>query len=259
MPRFAANLTWMFTEYPFMERFGAAARAGFDAVEFQFPYEYPAAEIGECLRQHGLTQALFNLPPGDRAAGERGLAAVPGRQDDMRLALELALPYIKATRTGHVHLLAGNIAPSAAADLTFRKSVAWTAERLIAEDVTLVIEPLNARDNPGYYLSNFDAAVSIIRDLDLPNLKLQFDVYHCQITHGDVTRRIESLLPFIGHMQVASVPSRQEPDSEELNFPYLFELLDRLGYKGFVGCEYRPRASTDEGLGWFAPYRSAKR
>jgi 2-dehydrotetronate isomerase len=259
MPRFAANLTMMFTEHPFMERFGAAARAGFDAVEFQFPYEHPATEIGKQLRRYGLSQTLFNLPPGDWAAGDRGLAAVSGRKEEMQRAFDLALPYIKATGTSRVHLLAGNAPPSTDADQTFRESIAWTAERLAPEGVSLMLEPLNFRDNPGYYLTDFDAAVSLIRSLSLPNLKLQFDVYHCQILHGDLTRRLEACLPLIGHVQIASVPSRHEPDGEELNFPHLFERLDSLGYDGFVGCEYRPRASTVEGLRWFTPYRASRR
>ena len=255
MPRFAANLTLMFNELPFLDRFAAAARAGFAAVEFLFPYDHPAEAVAERLRAHGLAQALFNLPPGDWAAGERGLAALPERRDEMRDAFAAALPYIRATGVPAVHLMAGKTDRSAPHERAFREAVAWTAERLAALGVTLVLEPLNTRDNPGYHLVDFDAAAALVRDLALPNLKLQFDLYHCQILHGDVTRRLEALMPLVGHVQVASVPSRHEPDGEELNFPYLFDLLDRLGYGGYVGCEYRPRGRTEDGLGWFAPYR----
>ncbi len=257
MPRFAANLTMMFNDVPFLDRFEAAARAGFAAVEFLFPYDHPAEAVGERLRRNGLEQALFNLPPGDWAAGERGLAALPERHAEMRESFERALPYVAATGTPRVHLMAGRTDRGAAADRAFREAITWTAGRLAAQGVTLVLEPLNTRDNPGYHLVDFDAAAALIRDLALPNLKLQFDLYHCQILHGDVTRRLEAMMPIIGHVQVASVPSRHEPDGEELNFPFLFDLLDRLGYAGHVGCEYRPRAGTLDGLGWFAPYRTS--
>jgi hydroxypyruvate isomerase len=256
MPRFAANLTMMFNDVPFLDRFEAAARAGFPAVEFLFPYDHPVEAVAERLRAHGLAQALFNLPPGDWAAGERGLAALPERHAEMRAKFDEAVPYIRATGVPAVHLMAGRTDRSATADRAFRDAVAWTADRLAGLGVTLVLEPLNTRDNPGYHLVDFDAAAELIRDLALPNLKLQFDLYHCQILHGDLTRRLEALMPLVGHVQVAGVPSRHEPDGEELNFPFLFDLLDRLGYAGYVGCEYRPRAGTEAGLGWYAPYRS---
>ena len=256
MPRFAANLTMMFNEVPFLDRFEAAARAGFPAVEFLFPYDHPVEAVAERLRAHGLAQALFNLPPGDWSAGERGLAALPERHAEMRAKFDEAVPYIRATGVPAVHLMAGRTDCSAAADRAFRDAVAWTAERLAALGVTLVLEPLNTRDNPGYHLVDFDEAAALIKDLALPNLKLQFDLYHCQILHGDLTRRLEAMMPIVGHVQVAGVPSRHEPEGEELNFPFLFDLLDRLGYGGYVGCEYRPRAGTEAGLGWFAPYRS---
>ena len=256
MPRFAANLTMMFNEVPFLDRFEAAARAGFPAVEFLFPYDHPVEAVAERLRAHGLAQALFNLPPGDWSAGERGLAALPERHAEMRAKFDEAVPYIRATGVPAVHLMAGKTDRSAAADRAFRDAVAWTAERLAALGVTLVLEPLNTRDNPGYHLVDFDEAAALIKDLALPNLKLQFDLYHCQILHGDLTRRLEAMMPIVGHVQIAGVTSRHEPEGEELNFPFLFDLLDRLGYGGYVGCEYRPRAGTEAGLGWFAPYRS---
>ncbi len=253
MPRFAANLTMMFNEWSFLDRFDAAAQAGFTAVEYLFPYEHAPDSIAARLARNGLTQALFNLPPGDFAAGERGLAALPARLDELKRGVETALGYAAATGVKRLHLMAG-IAPRAdpkAAD-AFRAAVCWTTERLAREGIDLLLEPINPRDMPGYFLNDFAVAEDLIRDLARPNLKLQFDIYHRQIMHGDVTMALRRLLPLIGHIQVASVPSRHEPASEELNDPFLFEELDRLGYEGFVGCEYRPRAGTVEGLGWFA-------
>jgi hydroxypyruvate isomerase len=255
MPQFAANLTLMFNEYPFLDRFDAAAAAGFENVEFLFPYDHPAEAIGERLRRNGLTQALFNLPPGDWAAGERGVSVFPERVAELRESFERALPYVEATGTGRVHLMAGIAAPGPVSDAAYRDAIRWCAGRLAERGVDLVLEPLNIRDNPGYYLTDFDLAAELIRDLALPNLKLQFDLYHCQIVHGDVTMRLRAMMPLIGHVQIASVPSRHEPDDEELNYPFLFEELDRLGYGGYVGCEYRPRGRTEAGLGWFASYR----
>ncbi len=259
MPRFAANLTLMFTEVPFLDRFAAAAQAGFTAVEFLFPYEHPAQAIADRLAANGLTPALFNLPPGDWAAGERGLAALPQRFADVQAGLERALPYAEATGVARLHLMAGlaDARDSAARD-AYRRSVAWCAERLAARGLDLVLEPINGRNMPGYFLDDFDAAAALIADLALPNLKLQFDLYHCQIMHGDVTTRLRALMPIVGHVQTASVPERHEPGSGEMNDTALFAELDRLGYAGFVGCEYNPRAGTTEGLGWFAPYRAPR-
>jgi len=255
MPRFAANLTMMFTEWGFLDRFGAAADAGFTAVEFLFPYEHAPDEVAGRLQRHGLTPALFNLPPGDWAAGERGLAALVGREAELDAALARALPYVSATGVSRVHLMAG-LAPAgeAAAMATYRDAVRRTASVLAERGVTLVLEPINGRDMPGYFLDDIDAAAGLIGEIGVANLALQFDLYHCQIIHGDVTTRLRRLMPVIGHVQVASVPSRHEPDGEELAYPFLFDELDRLGYAGFVGCEYRPRAGTLEGLGWFTPY-----
>jgi hydroxypyruvate isomerase len=255
MPHFAANLTMMFNEVPFLDRFDAAAKAGFSAVEFLFPYEHPPEAIGERLKRNGLTQALFNLPPGDWVAGEKGFAALPDRFADMQQSLRTALPYARATGVKRLHLMAGIAErgdPKAVA--AFRRSVTWAAEFLAGQGLDLVIEPINARNVPGYFLNDFAFARDLIADLDLPNLKLQFDIYHCQIIHGDVTMRLRDMMPVIGHIQIASIPSRHEPDGEELNYPFLFEELDRLGYGGFVGCEYNPRGNTVEGLGWFKPY-----
>ena len=259
MPRFAANLSMMFNEVPFLDRFKAAADAGFDAVEFLFPYDFPVDDVGDALRRNGLTQALFNLPPGNWEGGERGFAALPGRFADLQNSIQKALPYAAATGVKRLHMMAG-IADrrDQKAAASFRRAVAWAAETLGKHHIDVVIEPINARDVPGYFLNDFDFALDLIHDMKLPNLKLQFDIYHRQIAHGDVTMALRAMMPLIGHIQIASVPSRNEPAGEELNYPFLFDELDRLGYAGFVGCEYRPKGKTLDGLGWFAPYAKAK-
>jgi hydroxypyruvate isomerase len=255
MPRFAANLTMMFTEWSFLDRFAAAADAGFTAVEYLFPYEHPADAVGAALSRAGLTQALFNLPPGDWASGERGMAAFPERAGELAQAVETALPYAEATGCRTLHLMAGNADkadPSAAA--AYRAAVAATAERLARAGITLVLEPINSRDMPAYFLNDFNYAAALITELGLPNLQLQYDIYHRQILHGDVVMGLRQMMPLIGHVQVAGVPDRHEPDSGELDCGYVFAELDRLGYGGFVGCEYRPAGKTLDGLGWFRPY-----
>jgi 2-dehydrotetronate isomerase len=259
MPRFAANLSMMFTEHPFLDRFDAAAKAGFTAIEFLFPYDHPPEAVAERLNRNGLTQALFNLPPGNWDAGEKGFAALPEKFADLQQSLVTALPYALATSVKRLHLMAGladRTDPKAVA--AFHKSVVWAAEFLSPHGIDVVIEPINKRDVPGYFLNDFGFARDLIRDLQIPNLKLQFDIYHCQILHGDVTMRLREMMPIIGHIQIASIPSRNEPCSEELNDAFLFGELDRLGYGGFVGCEYRPRGHTVDGLGWFKPYAGVK-
>ena len=259
MPRFAANLTMMFTEVPFLDRFAAAAEAGFTAVEFLFPYDHPAEEIGRRLHGNGLTQALFNLPPGDWNAGEKGFAALPARFDHLKKSLETALPYAQATGVKRVHLMAGIAERSDAKAIeAFYKSVAWAAEFFAPHGLDVVLEPINSRNVPGYFLNDFGFARDLIRELKMANLKLQFDIYHCQIIHGDVTMRLREMMDIIGHIQIASIPSRNEPDGEELNYPFVFGELDRLGYRGFVGCEYNPRGRTEDGLGWFDQYKGVK-
>jgi hydroxypyruvate isomerase len=258
MPRFAANLTMMFTEWSFLDRFAAAADAGFTAVEYLFPYEHPAEAVGAALRSAGLTQALFNLPPGDWAAGERGMASFPDRAAELAQAVETALPYAAATECRTLHLMAG-IANrhDAGAQTAYRAAVAATAERLAREDITLVLEPINGRDMPGYFLNDFNFAAELITALGLPNLQLQFDIYHRQIIHGDVVMGLRQMMPIIGHVQIAGVPDRHEPDSGELDSDFIFAELDRLGYGGFVGCEYRPAGKTVDGLGWFKRFVQA--
>lgn len=255
MPRFAANLSMMFTEWSFLDRFQAAADAGFTAVEYLFPYEHPPQAVGAALRRAGLTQALFNLPPGDWAKGERGIAAFAARAEERRAGTETALAYAAETGCRTLHLMAG-IADRADAEAAaaYRAAVAETAERLGREGITLVLEPINKRDMPGYFLNDFDAAAALIGALGLPHLALQFDIYHRQILHGDVVMGLRAMMPIIGHVQIAGVPDRHEPDSGELDFTYVMAELDRLGYRGFVGCEYRPAGKTTDGLGWLGAF-----
>lgn len=256
MPKFAANLSLMFTEAPLEERFRLAAEAGFTAVEMLFPYAMAPDDLAAELRRNDLTLALFNLPPGDMDAGERGLAALPDRFDAFSAGVLKARDYIRATGARRVHMMAG-LAPrdDAAAAASYRRALLHAADCLGPEGADILIEPINGRNMPGYFLNDFNYAADLIADLGLPNVKLQFDCYHRQILHGDVTTAFRSLLPIIGHVQVASVPSRNEPDAEELNYAYLFAQFDRLGYQGFVGAEYHPRGETGDGLDWFKPYR----
>jgi hydroxypyruvate isomerase len=254
MPRFAANLTMMFNEHDFLDRFDAAAAAGFEAVEFLFPYDYPVEQVVERVQRNGLTVVLMNLPAGDWAAGERGMAALPSRAADMRSAFERATPYIRALRVPRVHLMAG-IAPNDEYHWrAYRESVRWCASQALLLGIDVLLEPVNRRDMPGYFMSDVDAALALIEELHLPNVRLQLDLYHAQIIHGDVTTRLRRAMPVLGHVQVASVPSRHEPDGEELNCAFLFDELDRLGYGGHIGCEYRPRGRTEDGLGWLAAW-----
>ena len=256
MPKFAANLSMMFQEVPFLERFEAAARAGFGAVEFLFPYEHPAEEIRARLRGNGLTQVLFNLPPGDWAAGERGLAALPGREGDFRAALARALEYAKVLECPQLHAMAGMVPASATREqcrATYLANLRSAAAAAKAQGVRLLIEPLNARDMSGYFLSTSGQARDVIAEVG-DNLYLQMDLYHCQITEGDLSERTRALWDIISHFQIAGVPGRHEPDVGEINHPFLFELIDSLGYTGYIGCEYRPKGATLDGLGWATRY-----
>ncbi|MCS6877168.1 MAG: hydroxypyruvate isomerase [Geminicoccaceae bacterium] len=258
MPRFAANLSMMFTEVPFLERFGRAAAAGFEAVEFLFPYEFAPEAIATELSRHGLVQALFNLPPGDWGKGERGIAALLGREEEFRTGVEKALAYAAATGCTTLHCMAGVVADSADRsrhERAYVDNLRYAARRCARAGITLVIEPINTRDIPGYFLNYQAQARQIIEKVGEPNLKLQLDLYHCQIMEGDLARHIESYADIIAHVQIAGVPERHEPDVGEINYPYLFDVLDRVGYSGWVGCEYRPKGRTEDGLGWFAPYR----
>ncbi|VBR31944.1 2-oxo-tetronate isomerase [Burkholderia pseudomallei] len=257
MPRFAANLTMMYNEHAFLERFAAAARDGFKAVEYLFPYEFAAAELKARLDAHGLVQALFNAPPGDWAAGERGIASLPGREDEFRRAIDTALDYARVIGNDTLHVMAGLIAPTqdrARHRDVYLRNLAHAAEAARAQNVTIVIEPINPRDMPGFFLNRQDDAQAICREVGAPNLLVQFDCYHCQIVEGDLAMKLKRDIAGIGHIQIAGVPQRHEPDVGEIHYPYLFELIDALGYDGWIGCEYRPKAGTSEGLGWLAPY-----
>lgn len=253
MPRFAANLSMMFNEVPFLDRFAAAAAAGFTAVEFLFPYDHKLADVQRRVEAAGVEVVLFNMPPGDWAAGERGIAVFPERRAEFTEKLRLALTYAEALGVPRLHLMAG-LAPStdALAASRYREALREAADALGAAGLDLLIEPLNRRDMQGYFLNDFNQAAELIGELGLPNLKLQYDIYHRQILHGDVLRSLEALLPIIGHVQTASVPLRHEPGTGELDDFTIFAALDRLGYAGHVGCEYRPAAGTLEGLGWLS-------
>ena len=247
----------MFNEWPFLDRFAAAADAGFKAVEYLFPYDFPPDAIAERLRKHGLTQALFNLPPGDFAKGERGIASHPGRFEELASGVVQALDYAKATGVKRLHLMAGLAdRHDPAAEDAYRKAVAFTAGQLADHGIELMLEPINGRDMPGYFLNDFDFAVRLIEEMALPNLKLQYDVYHRQIMHGDILMSLRAMIPMIGHVQIAGVPDRNEPCACEINYSQIFAELEKIGYSGFVGCEYRPKAATVDGLKWFQPYRS---
>lgn len=259
MPKFAANLSFLFADVPFKERFRRAADAGFRGVEFMFPYDYPAADVADWLRQNGLEMVLFNLPPGDWAGGDRGLACDAGRQAEFADGVELAAAYAEALGCRRLHCLAG-LTPGgleeAEVRATYVANVRWAADRLAAQGVTVMIEPINSRvDMPGYWLDTPAKAFGLLAEIDRPNVRVQYDLYHAQIMAGDLARTLETNLPHIGHVQVADNPGRHEPGSGEINYPYLFALLDRLGYAGWVGCEYKPKAGTEAGLGWFTPWR----
>lgn len=251
MPNFAANLSMMFTEHAFLERFKAARTAGFVAVEYLFPYDFAADDIKEALDSAGLKQALFNAPPGDWVSGERGMASIPGREQEFRDTFSKALEYASVLKPDAIHVMAG-LAEGPTARATYIENLKWAAE--FAGEQILVIEPINSRDMPGYFLSRSDQAMAILESVGAANLKLQYDLYHMQIMEGDLTRRMEEIMPSIGHIQIAGVPDRHEPDAGEFNLPHLFNTLDRLGYAGWVGCEYRPAGATLDGLGWFSKY-----
>lgn len=261
MPRFAANLSMMYTEHDFLDRFAAAAADGFKAVEFLFPYAYAPAEIARRLREQGLTQALFNLPPGDWAGGERGLAALPGREAEFAASVQQALMYAQATGCRRLHVMAGVAPAGADRDAMRRTYVAnlrHAAAQFAPHGITALIEPINTRDMPGYFLNFQQQAHDVVAEVGASNLKVQMDLYHCQIMEGDLLMRLKRHGAGVGHLQIAGVPQRHEPDTGEVNYRWLFDEIDALGYEGYIGCEYRPREGTSAGLGWFAPYKDAQ-
>lgn len=253
MPRFAANLTMLFTELPFLERFEAAAKAGFRAVEFLFPYEFAAEEIAARLKGNGLELVLHNLPAGDWAAGERGIGCLPARVAEFREGVGRAIEYATALECPKINCLAG-IRPAdvtaEAARGTLVENLGFAAERLGAAGIELLLEPVNSRDVRGFFVDRSALALGIIDEVGAGNLKLQYDIYHAQVLEGDLAATIERELARIGHLQLADNPGRHEPGTGEINFPYLFQRIDALGYAGWIGCEYKPVTTTEAGLGW---------
>jgi len=256
MPRFAANVSMLFTEAPFLERFALAARAGFSAVECQFPYEAPAADIRARLQEHGLAMVLHNLPAGDWAAGDRGLAGLPHRTDEFRTGVPRAIAYAHALGVQQLNCLAG-IAPAGVdADTVHRTLVdnlRFAARALAAEGLKLLVEPINTYDIPGFLVSRTAQCIALLDEVGEPNAFVQYDVYHAQRMEGELAGTLARHLPRIAHVQVADNRGRHEPGTGEIRFDYVFSELDRLGYAGWVGCEYRPAGRTDAGLGWLPP------
>ncbi len=273
MPQFAANLSMMYTEVDFLDRFEAAAKDGFKAVEFLFPYAWPKEELAARLKANGLQQVLFNAPPGgadpDSIArawdgGDKGIASLPGREAEFEHGVHLALAYAETLACPRIHVMAGLVPPTSDRDTlrpTYLRNLRWAAAEAAKRGIDVLIEPINTRDIPGFYLNRQDQAHAIIEEVGAANLKVQMDLYHCQIVEGDVASKIRQYLPTgrVGHFQIAGVPERHEPDIGEVHYPYLFSVLDALGYQGWVGCEYRPKkggqpGGTSAGLGWVRPW-----
>jgi hydroxypyruvate isomerase len=257
MPKFAANLSMMFTELPFLERFEAAATEGFTAVEFLFPYDYPAELLAEKLRHHGLQQVLFNTAPGNADAGEWGLTAVPGREQDARADIDRALAYAIALNCPRVHVMAGVVPPGEDWQRyrdTFIDNIRYAADSFAQHGIKVLIEALSPKVKPNYLFSSQYQAAKLVEAVDRPSVFIQFDFFHAQLVDGNISGLMTALAGRYAHIQIASVPERHEPDDGELNYPWLFAQLDRLGYNGWIGCEYKPRGDTRAGLGWIRPY-----
>ena len=264
MPRFAANLSLLYTEHAFLDRFAAAAHDGFRGVECLFPYAWEATALAARLHDHALEQVLLNAPPGDWDAGERGMACLPGRETEFRAGFARALDYALTLQCPRIHVLAGLVpegADAAALQATYTGNLAWACEQAATAGKQVLIEPINTRDMPGYFLQRQAEAHAIVQAISAPNLKVQFDLYHCQMMEGDLATKIREYLPTgrVGHIQIAGVPGRHEPDVGELNYPYLLGLIDEVsaqcGWDGWIGCEYRPQrgaapGATRDGLGW---------
>ena len=257
MPRFAANLTMLFTELPFLDRFAAAAEAGFEAVEFLFPYDFETSRLAEALASNKLSLVLHNLPAGDWGAGERGIACNPERVSEFRKGVGRAIEYAKALGCPQVNCLAGIARPEDArqARSTLVENLRFAASELKGAGIRLLLEPVNTRDIPGFFVNRTAQALEILDEVGSDNLKLQFDIYHAQVMEGDLAPTIEAQLGRIGHLQVADNPGRHEPGTGEINYPYLFRRIDQLGYAGWIGCEYKPGGATVAGLDWLRPYR----
>ena len=257
MPKFSANLSMLFGEHDFLDRFDAAARAGFAAVEYIAPYDHAPDVVAARLKKNGLTQALFNLPPGDWAAGERGIAVLPDRIHEFRQGVDKAITYAQALGCTQVNCLAGIVPAGVDREVlenVFVENLKFAVEKLKAAGIRLLIEPINVRDIPGFFLTNTKQALALIDKVGSDNLYLQYDIYHMQIMEGDLARTIEANLSRIAHVQLADNPGRNEPGTGEINYPFLYEHLDRIGYAGWVGAEYKPKAGTVEGLGWFSGF-----
>jgi hydroxypyruvate isomerase len=253
MTRSAANLTMLFTELPFLERFAAARAAGFSAVEYLFPYDYPKEELAARLRAHGLRQVLHNLPAGDWAAGERGIACHPGRVDEFRAGVDRAILYANALDCSQLNCLAGKLPSNVTgeqAHATLVANLRYAASTLRTAGIRLLIEPINTYDIPAFFLSRTEQAIAVIDEVASDNLFLQYDLYHAQRMEGELAATLQRYLARIGHIQLADNPGRNEPGTGEINYPFLFRHLDALGWKGHIGCEYKPRTTTTEGLGW---------
>jgi len=253
MPKFAANLSMMFTEVPFLDRFERAAKAGFTAVEFLFPYDFVAADIRARLDANGLKLVLHNLPPGDWNAGERGTACLPGRENEFREGVALGIEYARALGLTQLHCMAGKAPAGAAHALlhqTLVQNLKFAAAALKADGLRMLIEPINAYDIPGYFINRTAQAIAILDEVGADNGFLQYDLYHAQRSEGELAATSQKLLPRIGHIQIADNPGRNEPGTGEINYPFLFAHLDRIGYTGYIGCEYKPAADTEAGLGW---------
>ena len=257
MPKFCANLTMLWNELEFMDRFDAAAKAGFRGVEFLFPYGYDKGQLAEQLQKHKLTQVLHNLPAGDWSKGERGIGCHPDRVGEFQDSVAKAIEYATALGCKQLNCLAG-IPPAGVASEklreTFVSNLKFAAAKLKAAGIRLLAEPINTRDMPGFYLNYSRQALDIFREVGSDNLFLQYDIYHMQIMEGDLARTMEENLKLIPHMQLADNPGRNEPGTGEINYGFLFQHIDRIGYSGWIGCEYKPKTSTQEGLGWVKPY-----
>jgi hydroxypyruvate isomerase len=257
VPKFSANLSMLFGEHDFLDRFDAAARAGFEGVEYIGPYDHAPEVVAARLKKNCLAQVLFNLPPGDWGKGERGIAILPDRIDEFRKGVDTAIAYAKALGCGQVNCLAG-IAPEGsdrpALEAVLIENLKFAAEKLEKEGIKLLVEPINTRDIPGFFLNSSSQALAIMDRVDSRNIFLQYDIYHMQIMEGDLARTIEANLGRIAHIQLADNPGRHEPGTGEINYPFLYEHLDRIGYAGWVGAEYKPKAGTEAGLGWFGDF-----
>ncbi len=258
MPRFAANLTMLFTEVPFLDRFEKAADAGFEAVEFLFPYAFDATELRKRLDDHGLTLVLHNLPAGDWDAGDRGIACVPGRDAEFREGVAKAIDYAQVLGVKQLNCLSGKLAAGASADEArgvFVENLGYAAKAFDGAGLKLLIEAVNFYDIPGFFLTNTKQAIAILDDVGAANAFYQYDIYHMQRMEGELAATLKKYLPRIAHLQLADNPGRHEPGSGEIHYPFLFDFIDDLGYDGWIGCEYKPATTTEDGLGWFATMR----